>query len=291
MRATIKTLFILIFIHFFIVGCIDIDNNIQNDSQEYQCSLDLSYTSRTNPVRYEVIDTNAPTIILLHDKIETPLDSNIDNLARDFNYDGFTVVVPYLPWSNNIWDGDFCDGISYINNLILQEKARTNNNIILAGYGFGGTFALAYSASLNTIRADLLNILAPSHFIHQSGILADAHASSIELAKNMIENNQSQETDSFYTYDNGNITPITTTPEIYLSFHDTNEFPDIKTTTPLILTDMLWLAGQDDPLTASAKSYGIIDIIPAYQEYKEIPGDHTSLLTYVSDAFYTWYNE
>ncbi len=291
MRETFKIVCVLIFINFFIVGCIDKNATATNEVIEGECSLNADYIINTEPIRLYSDNLDAPTIILLHGKNGSPLSSDIYSLADDFKFDGYNVIMPYMAWSSTQWSGTFCDSISYLNYLILTEKAKTDQDVILAGYDLGATVALSYEAMSNTLKADTLNILAPSHFIHQDSALANAHADSIALAKEMVENNQSDEIKTFYTYNNNTAVAITTTPEIYLSFHDIDEFPNIEETTPLVFTWMLWLAGQDDPLTTSAMSYGIVDLIPSYQTYKEIPGNHTTFLTDVSDEFNTWYNE
>lgn len=293
MKETIKILFMIIFINFFITGCVDIDGAKNNASLELQCSLDSTYIPFSEPVNMLTsTPSSAPTIILLYGESSLPQDTYNLNLALDFYNDGYNVVQPYMPWYSTQWSGTFCESIAYLNQQVLIEDAKTSNNVILMGYGLGGTVALAFSAFSNTTKTNILTVLAPDNFIHQSTILADAHADSIALAKEMLEDNRSDEIAAFVTYYDGKTTTIDTTPDIYLSYHDVDKFPNIESTTPLVTIPLLWLSGIDDPLTPLALTYGIIDLIPiAYINKYDgtLPGDHTTFLTYVSDEFNAWY--
>lgn len=290
MKETIKILFMLTFINFFILGCIDVNDAITNQSIKGECNLNIYSIETPLALNYPSNNVDDPTIILLHGENDSPESSHMKNLAEDFNYDGYNVVMPYMAWYNNQWNSTFCDNISFLNYLIVTQRTKTSQNIILAGHGLGATTALAYTTMSNTLKPDILNILAPSHFIHQSSELKSSNAPSIALAKEMLENNQSQIDTPFTTYNNGSVDPITTTPEIYLSFHDEDKFPNIKNTTPLIRFPMLWLAGDSDPQTEIALNFGIRDLIPLSETYEELSGDHYTFLPSASDEFNIWYD-
>lgn len=290
----ILTIILLIFINFFILGCIDKNDISSNAFIEGECNLNTINIRDKPPLTSSSFSgIDAPTVILLHGKNHSPEDSDMLTLASTFNFDGYNVVMPYMSWNNVQWNSTFCDDISYLNYLVVTESGTTDQDIILAGYDLGATVALAYTAMSNTAKPYALNVIAPSHFIHQSTILADAHAEDIARAKELVENNQS-EMAYFQTYNDSSpvngTTDIFTTPEIYLSFHDEDEFPNIASTTPLVRIHMLWLAGEFDPLTDLAISHGIIDLIPSSETYIELPEDHYSILNSASGVLDDWYD-
>ena len=255
-----------------------------------QCDLTASYTPVNSPLTSSAASTSAATVIAVHGKNGAPTRSHMLSLAADLNAQGYDVTMPYMPWSDLVWDGTLCDGISYINSLIAAEKA-IGNSVILLGHSLAGPIVLSYSALTNTTQPDALLVLAPGHFIHHSINLAGLHASSIQLAKSMVAAGTGDNMATFQTSNGGVLIDISTTANIYLSFHDTEQFPDIKDSIPLVSIPALWLAGLSDPLTASAKTLGIIAAIPANSlyTYKEIAGDHFTLVDNVAAELEPWF--
>ena len=198
--------------------------------------------------------------------------------------------MPYMPWSGLTWNGTLCDSISYLNSLISTEKSA-GKPVILLGHSLAGPVVLAYSALDNSTKPDAISIIAPGHFIHQSSVLADAHASSITLANSMVSSGEGDQFASFETFNNGASVTISATPVTYLSMHDTDQFPNIESSIPLASQPMLWLAGLDDPLTAIANSFGFINLIPASSSniYKELTGDHYSVMGNVTAELDPWF--
>ena len=246
------------------------------------CDLNVTYTPLADPI--ESASSNGTpatvTVLVLHGKNGSPTASFMNTFRTDLNAAGYKVIMPYMPWSGTSWNGTLCDGISYVNQIIETEKAKSTNYIILVGHSLGATIALAYTAVADTSKPESLAVVAPGHFIHQSSLLANADASSISLAKSMIANGQSKQSATFQTYNNGQLVNITSTPLVYLSYHDTAEFPDIRSSINQITIRTLWLAGQSDSLTDSAKNLGIIDTVQKNKNisYKEVSGDHFTIL-------------
>jgi pimeloyl-ACP methyl ester carboxylesterase len=244
-----------------------------------ECDLNTAYTAVAPPLTSTGTGTPTTTVIALHGKNGSPAAAHMTNLATDLNAQGFNVIMPYMPWSGFDWNGTLCQGISYINSLIVAEN-NAGNSVILLGHSLGGSIVLNYAALFDTTKPDAVAILAPGHFIHSSSVLASAHASSIQLAENMIAAGQGDVIATFQTSNGGVLYDISTTPTIYLSFHDTTEFPDIKAAITQVSEPTLWLAGLSDPLTDTAKRMQIINTIPAGANftYSEITGDHISMV-------------
>ena len=278
----------MLFLLFFIAGCSEKSPNVNAGAPEFtlQCDLNSLYTPVAERISSLKTSEEQPvqiTVIAIHGKNGSPLNLHMQTLKTNLNAAGYDVIMPYMPWSGIQWDGSLCDGISYINELIIEERNRVGSNyILLVGHSLAGPVTLAYSALADTEKADRASIVAPGHFIHQSGILAEEHAASISLAKSMVSSAQGDTIATFQTYNNGVPVAISATALDYLSMHDTSQFPDILSSIPLVTTPTLWLAGQNDPLTSTAKTLGVIDAIPvsvnASIQYKEVTGNHFTVL-------------
>jgi pimeloyl-ACP methyl ester carboxylesterase len=255
-----------------------------------QCDLNATYTPIAPPVTSTGSGVPNTTVIALHGKSGSPLAAHMTALAADLNSQGYNVVMPYMPWSGLNWNGTLCESISYINSLIVAEN-NAGNSVILLGHSLAGPIVLSYAALKDTTKPNAVAVLAPGHFVGNSSVLAGLHASSIQTAKNMVAAGQGDVIATFQTGNGGVPIDISTTPNIYLSYHDTGQFPNIKATIPLVSEPTLWLAGSSDSLTDVAKRLGIIDTIPTNSnyDYREIQGDHISMVGNAPDELVPWY--
>lgn len=256
-----------------------------------QCDLNSSYTAAIAPDTSRTTNPYIATVIVLHGKNGSPYSAHLQQLKNDLNALGYDAILPQMPWHGVNWDGTYCDAISYLNNLITAE-VDLGNPVILLGHSLGGNVALSYSAMGNTTQPDALTVLAPGHFIHLSRNLANAHASSIQRAQNMVAVGNGNVVSTFQTSNGGTIRDIYTTPIIYLSFHDKAQFPGISSSIPSVSVPMLWLAGDTDPLTAVAdNTFGITSLIPrnGTNLYKVIPGDHISMVYAAATELNQWF--
>lgn len=254
-----------------------------------QCDLTVSYTPISSPEISLATGVAVATVIAVHGKNGSPFTTPMQSLKSDLNAQDYDVIMPYMPWSGLTWDGTLCEGISYLNSLISAEK-NNGKPVILLGHSLAGPVVLTYSALEDTTKSDAATIVAPGHYIHQSIVVAGLHASSIQLAKDMVASGQGDAIATFQTSNDGLI-DISTTANIYLSFHDTTQFPNIEASIPLVSLPMLWLAGKDDPLTATTVSFGLTNLIPATSSnvYKVIPGDHFTVMDNVTGELDPWY--
>ena len=266
------------------------DSTVPTVTLNLQCDLTAGYTPVATPESSSGTGTSVATVIAVHGKNGSPLRPHMQTLKTDLNAQGYDVIMPYMPWSGLTWSGTLCDSISYLNSLISTEK-NAGKPVILLGHSLAGPVVLAYSALESSTKPEAISIIAPGHFIHQSSVLANAHASSITLAKSMLSNGQGDQFETFETYNNGAPVSISATPVAYLSMHDTDKFPNIETSISLASQPMLWLAGLDDPLTALANSFGFIDLIPDRSSniYEELTGDHFSVMNNVTGELDPWF--
>ena len=132
-----------------------------------QCDLNAIYSPSTPPITSAGTGTPTTTVIALHGKSGSPTNGVISTLATDLNAQGYNIIRPYMPWSSLVWSGTLCDGISYINELIVAEKA-IGNSVILLGHSLGGVVVLSYTALANTTKPDGLTVMAPGHYVPNS---------------------------------------------------------------------------------------------------------------------------
>lgn len=257
----------------------------------YACDLSTSYTPRTAALEFPATGTAKATAIILHGKTGSPQAPFLITLREGLNANNYNVVGAYMPWSGLQWDGTVCQGIAYLNTLIEMEQAKSNKVIVIA-HSLGAPIAAAHAALDNTSKPDAYSLLAPGHFIHQSNVLAAAHASSIGLAKTMIAEGQGDSIASFETSNGGTIQNLSTTPRIYLSYHDEDQFPNIEAALPKIDTSTLWLTGNQDNLTEVANKFGLVELLPKSNgnRYKVISGDHYSIMSLVPTEMDSWFS-
>ena len=288
-----RPLVLLISCALFFGACSSSTTNTNNEPPvfDFSCDVSAGYASAIQAERYSTSETFVATVIVVHGKNGAPSRSHIQSLATDLNTSGYDVVAPTMPWADLAWNGTLCEGIAHLNELILEEK-NAGKSVILLGHSLAGPIALSYVALSNTTDPDAVVVLAPGHVPHQSTTLANAHAVSISKAKDLVSNQNSDVTD-FQTYNLGGLVDITSTPEVYLSYHDTEEFPDIEASLPLVDLPILWLAGSDDSLTVVMDgTFGLPGKMPVSQNnvYKVIDGTHFTLVDNVTTELNTWYS-
>ena len=287
-----RLIIILISCALFFSACSSSTTNTNNEPPvfDFSCDVSVGYASAIQAERYSTSETFVATVIVVHGKNGSPSRSHIQSLATDLNASGYDVVAPTMPWADLAWNGTLCEGISHLNDLILEEK-NAGNAVILLGHSLAGPIALSYAALSNTTKPDSVVVLAPGHAIHQSTTLANAHAASISKANNLIDG-QNSNVSAFQTYNLGGLVDITSTAEVYLSYHDTEEFPNIEASLPLVNLPILWLAGAEDSLTSVMDgTFGLPDKMPTSENnvYKVIDGTHFTLVDNVTTEFSAWY--
>ena len=254
------------------------------------CDMGVTYTPAAAPITTVGAGTPTTTVIALHGKNGAPTRTHMATLASDLAVLGYNVSLPYMPWRDLDWDGSLCDSMSYINSLVAAEKTA-GNNVILLGHSLAGPIVLSYAALSNSTKPDALTLVAPGHFVGVSSTLDSYHAASVSDAKSDVTAGNGNVISTYKTSNGGLLLDIYTTANIYLSYHDPAQFPNIKASIPLVTTPTLWLAGLSDSLTSSAKTLGIIGTIPASAnyEYQEVIGDHFTVMDSVPTELDSWY--
>jgi len=79
-----------------------------------------------------------------------------------------------------------------------------------------------------------------------------------------------------------------TTPDIFLSFHDTGRFPSVRSALARTRGPVFWSTGRQDPVpTSKRRSFEMIPADPA-SRYLEPEGDHNSSMLTALDSILQW---
>lgn len=255
------------------------------------CDMTLSFTPVASPIVTAGTGTPDTTVIALHGKNGSALSSTVATLATDLSAQGYDVIRPYMPWSNFNWTGSLCDAIAYLNSLI-ETEINAGNSVILLGHSLGNPIIWSYAALSNTTKPDAIVGVAPAgHFVGVSMNFDNLHAADVTRAENMVIAGDGDVIDTFQTVNGGTMQNISTTPNIYLSYHSPDQFPDIRSSISLVNEPTLWLAGDTDPLTSSAINLGVIDVVNTKSnfDYRVITGDHFTIIDNVTGELDPWY--
>jgi len=255
------------------------------------CNLTSTYTSSLGgPITTAGTGTPTTTVIALHGKNGSAASSTVATLAAGLNAAGYDVIRPNMPWANFNWDGSLCDAMAYLDDLIDTE-ITAGKSVILLGHSLASPVVLSYAALSNTTKPDALVIVAPGHFVGVSMNFDNLHAADVTKAKNSVIAGNGDVVDTFQTSNTGGMQNISTTPNIYLSYHSPDQFPDIRSSIPLVNEPTLWLAGDADTGTNSAIVLGIIDVVNKNSniDYRVIAGDHYSVVDNVTGELDPWY--
>jgi pimeloyl-ACP methyl ester carboxylesterase len=212
----------------------------------------------------------------------------LQSFYTDMAAQGYDVIAPYMPWSSTTWDGSLCEAMAYLDQLAETEIAQ-GKEVVVVGHSMGGVHALIYGATEPPTGVRAIVPIAPGHMPHQSSVFQRTIAPDISRAKSMEANGQGDAYDSFVTLNSGAQVTLNTTPNIYLSYHDLDEFPDILGVLPRINLPVLWFAGDADNLTAV---YGMANLASkidsANSSYQLLSGNHLGVVANTPTPLGTW---
>lgn len=264
----------------------------------------------------ETTEATDVTIILMHGKNGSPWFSNQIALANELAALGFKVVAPTMPWGRKLyytlnadrtdwvshtyfaWDGDMCQAMNYIQTLVADERAL-NRRVLLMGHSMGGRHALIYGY-LNE-GDDILGVItsAPGGLIPLARRAMTETAASREKAKNLVSAGDGDVLETFQTLNTNGLQTITTTANIYRTYHepdpdavpDRTYSPDISNVLANVTEPVLWVVGTDDALKTFYESNNLFGRLPQNSEnrYRVLPGDHLSVLLNESTPIYEWF--
>lgn len=233
------------------------------------------------------------TFVLLHGKNGSPRSPLMRAFAEKLAAAGNTVYLPVMPWSR-AWNGTVADGHAAIDALVAAAAAG-GKRVFVGGLSLGATFAMTWRPG------DPPSALAGKTFFNPGGLIDLIPPNSpfwarirpeVERARALVAAGKAKEKTEFGGTNVSGAASIeeryATTPEVYLSFHDPERFPSIRTSLASTRVPVFWSAGKGDP-TVNAKRR-TFEIVPrnAASVYVEPDGDHTSAFLPAAEKLLAW---
>jgi pimeloyl-ACP methyl ester carboxylesterase len=245
-------------------------------------------------LQYEVRRGSDPVaLIFMHGKNGTNSTPAIKAFAERISSAGITIYLPLMPWSS-AWDGTHQDATAAIDALV-GIAAKDGKKVVVGGQSMGAMFSVVYRASdpppavigkMLTSPGGLLDMLPPT------APVVKAIAPSVEKAKALEAAGKGKEKTRFA---GGNVVgeknveeSYVTTPEVFLSFHDTARFPSVRAALGMATLPVFWATGTRDPVSNVKRStFNMMPTNPA-SLYLEPDADHNSVMSVVLPAAIEW---
>ena len=256
-------------------------------------SLDCSGATAYSPAGVPQITTSTvgaatTTLIFMHGKTGSPYASFLQSFYTDMAAQGYDVIAPYMPWSGNTWDGTVCEAMAYIDQL-AGEQSALGKDVVVVGHSMGGVHALIYGATEPPAGVKAIVPIAPGHMPQLSAGFQTTVAADVARAESLVASGQGDTYHTFITPNGGVTETITTTPEIYLSYHAVDRFPDMRAVLPEIELPVLWFAGDADNITTVYNMAGLAaDITSPNSEYQLLSGTHLGVVANTPAPLGTW---
>lgn len=232
-------------------------------------------------------------VILLHGKSSRPSAPHVEELARDLASSDIRVIIPVMPWSNELREGTLEDAIAIINSIVMILESENIDQIFLAGHSMGGTVALIYGSRGPHQKISGIIPIAPGHIPHLSYKLQGITEESVARAREMAAKGKVKEVDEFEDINQGRSSSIDTTVEYYLSFYDLNKFPSIPRAVRKVSLPVLWIAGSNDRLTLMYDMKDLFSKLPANDksQYIEVNAGHKSAASNSAEEILKWLSQ
>ncbi len=209
-------------------------------------------------------------IVLLHGKQGMPNDRVIGGLASRLESAGYRVEHPEMCYSRRrIYDLAVADCFRDIDAAVARLRAAGARRIVIAGQSQGGNMAIAYGSTHDGLAAIIgLAPAGDSSMMVRNPVIATA----VQQARAARDPNERM---SFADVNVGPQFNVTTTPAIYLSFHEPGSLSDITVTTPRLRAPLLWIAGDQDPTQRSGPQHAFAKAPPSpLNRYQVVSAAH-----------------
>ena len=162
-------------------------------------------------------------IILLHGKGAKPELNKYEELDGDLSSEGYSVVVPRMPWAGHKGKADYSGSLNDAFSTIEKEVTNFRNlgktKIVLVGHSMGTAGALAYTKHRGGI--DGVIGVAPGHFPGSDKFHLKKVMSDVRKARQMKADGKENKTLEITDYNSGKRSfAMTVVANDYLSFFD-----------------------------------------------------------------------
>lgn len=231
--------------------------------------------------------------VILHGKggrIDAP---PLHKLAEELQRAGHRVVMPTMPWAKESFSAKFEEGIRQIGEAVA-EAAKGNKKVVLIGHSLGGAAVIHYGAGSPSQAVVALVVIAPGHFPHitvkfQSGVQA-----SLTKAREMVRSGKGSVVTTFTDFNQGGERKVYASAETFLSYLDLEHHPDVLGELGQLKRPLLWIGGQQDPLTSQvdyASRYETMQKSSAHKgqnRFSILDGDHMGVLLQSAPPIREW---
>ena len=162
-------------------------------------------------------------IILLHGKGAKPELNKYERLDDDLSSEGYSVVVPRMPWAGHKGKAEYGaslnDAFSTIEKEVTNFRNQGKTKIVLVGHSMGTAGALAYTKHRGGI--DGVIGVAPGHFPGSDKFHLKKVMSDVREARQMKDDGKGNEALEVTDYNSGKRSfTMTVVANDYLSFFD-----------------------------------------------------------------------
>lgn len=267
----------------FLLGCSVLisscgvtSKSIKVSTPGYTASVDVYESSDPKKTKNEI------AFILLHPKGGRGRGhSGVTGLASDLSQAGYTVYAPEMPWSP--YTATLTEAFQFIDRIV-NSAAKKHKKVFISGHSIGAAVAYLYcSAYKNTskhVKGVILN--APGHLLQVSMRIQEATAVDVQRARKLVRQGKGDVKSNFRDFNQGSRFSISTTPRIYLSYFDPQQFPNPTENFDTFKVPVLWIDGKYDRAAARMGFENLYNSINKYSKYRknlyyEVDADHVGV--------------
>jgi pimeloyl-ACP methyl ester carboxylesterase len=192
-------------------------------------------------------------VVVLHGTQGFPGDRVMAPFERALVNAGYAIQAPQMCWSGTrIFDATYPDCLREIDAAVAALRAGGARRIVVAGQSRGGNAAIVYGVQHPELAGVIA--LAPASVPDQY-FQSPAVVRSLAEARRMVAAGQGNQRAGFTEANVGRVFTVSTTAEIYLSFHEPGGPADFPKLLPQLRVPFLWVAGSLDRLQDQAPTW------------------------------------
>jgi esterase/lipase len=226
-------------------------------------------------------------VVLLHGALAAP--GELDDTAKYLSDAGYVVEVPEMCWSEDRhYDKTFVDCLTEIDPAVEREKQKGATAIVVGGFAFGGSAAIAYGAR----HAGLAGIIGLAADHEPERLVREAHiAKSLALAVRLNEAGKGNQPMYLSTYADGKIVGARMIARFYPTFFAVDSPGSMPANMPKLTAPILWVAGtKDKSQLGPAYAFNKAPSNPL-NRYVKLTSDHAGTLAEAKDAVLSWLSD
>ena len=239
--------------------------------------------------------TAAPRIgvLMLHGKSPgSNQDPNFTVMKPLFERQGWTVLIPDMPWSRGrFMEGNWDKAMAEIGGHVKALRDQGATKIVIVGHSLGVPAALSHAARGGDASA--LVLLAPGHVPRNYYNYAPFKAvrESIDEARALVAAGKGDSRERFSDINQGRQQNVVATAKDFLSYYDPTSDGEMSVTAPRIPATLpvLTAIGENDSMFAWVRSYYVDKLPPnPKNRFLEVKGGHLDTPRLAGDETVAW---